>query len=212
MRGTTCGRAGTHSGLPTGVCRTVPHSLYPTTAVSTRPAQGTAWLPSRLCSGSEDGVPHFGSTQPHWGNTPAPPPAPAKHKRKVTKQNPRHKQKGDCQAPARGHREGASCSTSQQHRLRREAQAPVLQLRLRAGDARALADLLPLLLLLPPLLLLPQRLLESVGTGEKLRSDSGASAWGAPCGPREATTPPKPLRPPCQSCRARRLEVGCSTR
>lgn len=51
--------------------------------------------------------------------------APAEQKGKATKQNPRHKRKGDCRAPARGHREGVSRSVSQRRRPRRKAQAPM---------------------------------------------------------------------------------------
>jgi len=82
---------------------------------------------------------------------------------------------GQPPSPRRTKGKGNKTKPTAQMERGRSLQRPprALQLRLRARDARALADLLPLLLLPPPLLLLPQRLLEGVGTGEKLRGDSG---------------------------------------
>lgn len=197
-------------GLPTGLSHSMSPLPSPTTGDSPPPAQGTAPLPSRLCFGSGEGVPQFSSPQPHRDSPPAPPPGPCRTKGKGNKTKPTARTErglpGTCPRPPRGSEPLPVPSASP---LPRGASPRTLQLRLRAGDARALADLLPLLLLLPPLLLLPQRLLEGVGTGEKLRGDGRGSAWGSPHSLPEARPPPNPSHKPRD---ARGLEAGCGTR
>lgn len=168
-------------GLPVGLSHSVSPLPSPTTGDSPPPAQGTAPLPSHLCFGSGEGVPHFSSPQPHWDSPPAPPPGPCRTKGKGNKTKPTAQtERGLPGTRPRLPRGSEPLPVPSALPPPRGASPRTLQLRLRAGDARALADLLPLLLLLPPLLLLPQRLLEGVSTGEKLRGDGRGSISGSP--------------------------------
>lgn len=100
---------------PPGACP--PHPTSP------QADQGMAPLLSCLCFTSGEGVPHFspfGATHQHHH------PTSTEQKGKATKQNPRHKWKGNCQAPVpKAAEKGASHSVSQWCHPHCKAQVPV---------------------------------------------------------------------------------------